>query len=49
MPGEVIQGMKKAEASNPLLLLDEVGYFVAGWRGDPSSAPMTTQRVISLS
>ena len=38
MPGKVVQGMKKAKASNPLFLLDEVDKLGADWRGDPSSA-----------
>ena len=38
MPGKVIQGMKKAKASNPLFLLDEVDKLGADWRGDPASA-----------
>jgi ATP-dependent Lon protease len=38
MPGKIIQGMKKAKASNPLFLLDEVDKIGADWRGDPSSA-----------
>ncbi len=38
MPGKIIQGMKKAKASNPLFLLDEVDKLGADWRGDPTSA-----------
>jgi ATP-dependent Lon protease len=38
MPGKILQGMKKAKASNPLFLLDEVDKLGADWRGDPSSA-----------
>ncbi|MEI8393086.1 MAG: endopeptidase La [Rhodospirillaceae bacterium] len=38
MPGKVIQGMKKAKASNPLFLFDEVDKLGSDWRGDPSSA-----------
>ncbi len=38
MPGKVIQSMKKAKASNPLFLFDEVDKLGADWRGDPSSA-----------
>ena len=38
MPGKIIQGMKKAKASNPLFLLDEVDKMGHDWRGDPTSA-----------
>ena len=38
MPGKIIQGMKKAKASNPLFLLDEVDKLGHDWRGDPASA-----------
>jgi ATP-dependent Lon protease len=38
MPGKVIQSMKKAKASDPFFLLDEIDKLGADWRGDPSSA-----------
>ena len=38
MPGKVVQGMKKAKTSNPLILLDEIDKMGSDWRGDPSSA-----------
>ncbi|MAU42065.1 MAG: endopeptidase La [Kordiimonas sp.] len=38
MPGKVIQSMKKADAVNPLFLLDEIDKMGADFRGDPSSA-----------
>ena len=37
MPGKILQGMKKAQASNPLFLLDEVDKMGSDWRGDPTS------------
>ncbi len=38
LPGKIIQSMKKAKTSNPLIMLDEVDKLGADFRGDPSSA-----------
>lgn len=38
MPGKILQNMKKAKATNPLFLLDELDKMGTDWRGDPASA-----------
>src|ERR1035437_6188905 len=38
LPGKVIQSIRKAGSSNPVLLFDEVDKMGADFRGDPSSA-----------
>lgn len=38
MPGKIIQSMKKAKSSNPLILLDEIDKMGSDSRGDPASA-----------
>ena len=38
MPGKIIQSMKKAGKSNPMILLDEIEKMGSDHRGDPASA-----------
>ncbi len=38
MPGKIIQALKKAKSTNPLILLDEIDKMGQDFRGDPASA-----------
>ncbi|QYZ70937.1 endopeptidase La [Neotabrizicola shimadae] len=38
MPGKIIQSLKKAKTTNPLILLDEIDKMGQDFRGDPASA-----------
>ncbi|UWP99459.1 endopeptidase La [Aliiroseovarius crassostreae] len=38
MPGKIIQALKKAKTTNPLILLDEIDKMGQDFRGDPASA-----------
>ena len=40
LPGQIIQGLKRAESNDPLLMLDEVDKLGRDFRGDPSAALM---------
>ena len=38
LPGRLIQGLKKAQVTNPVFLIDEIDKMASDYKGDPASA-----------
>ncbi|HZF68464.1 MAG TPA: endopeptidase La, partial [Gemmatirosa sp.] len=38
MPGRLVQAMRRAEVTDPVILLDEIDKMGSDWRGDPAAA-----------
>ena len=38
LPGKIIQGLRKCNTSNPVILIDEIDKMVKDYKGDPASA-----------